>query len=1456
MKAAPQRAEATPIAHEPAKETAREAHPLEAAWTTRGRIIARARAAQPEPEPQPAKPEPEPQPAKPEPEPQPAEPEPEPEPVVAAPTVQAAPVAVREEAEPEVPEPVEELEEDAPLLARVADVLKRRAGLRATLDAGGEDVADKSRQRGDGELQRVGVATIAPTDGVAHDDAPGQSVEPRARGPPRVVQRKLEVSVPGDPLEREADEAAARVLGGAGTSTTKTAAPTPTEVPEEVEYALDTTAGTSLDTTLRERIEPHVDADLSHVRVRDDAQANAAAKAIHAKAFTSGRTIYLSAAASRHDAGLMAHESAHVAQQNPRTRLMRDISDYLPDVSVSDLIPDWILDGVRSAVRAIPGYTLLTYITGTDPLTHEAVTVSHEQLIETLLTFGPFGQAVATVLQSIDVLDEVFTFVSQGLQAHNLTLARLEHDVDAAWHEFSAGNLIAGNVAIVRRYVDALLADVRAFIADIVDRIIQMVRDVVADVAEPLLETPEIAPVWNLTKKVLHHDPLKGTAVQATTAEIIADFLRLIGQEQRLAQMQERGTLQQTADWLDTQLATFSGLLTELGTLFSDAWNAIQPQNLPNLLDNLHALAQRVFGFITRVGDFASTVIGKILEIIKDALLAWLSENAHRVPGFHLLTVILGRNPFTGEDVPRTAENLIKGFITLLPNGEQTYDQLAQSGVIADAAGRIEGAMARLGISWAMVTGLFHSIWDSVSLDDLLRPIEAFTRIIDLFGEPLGRLLEFVAEVVQVVVELILRLMNFPSDLLASIIAHTVQAIEDIKRDPVAFLKNLLAALKLGLSNFFDHILGYLLQGLGSWLFRGLGQLGITIPPDFSVQSIITLVLQVLGLTAEHLWQKLGEHIGQDRVAMIRGALDRLSGAWEFIKDVQEHGISAVWRYIQQQLSNLWDTLLGMARDWVIRTVVNRVVARLLTLLDPTGIAAVINGFIAFFNAVQSAIEYLRDILQIVDRYVSTLAAVAAGNIVPGAQMLEQGLAAAIPVAIGFLANQVGLGNVPEQIVAIIGRLRELVDQAIDWLLDQAIRLGQAALNALGVGQGDTSPEGRKQAALTEIRAAMTRGIRRSELVALLADVRRRFELRRCELVGEADVIVENSPEETVHGVLSFSQAEITAATGVSSRLPGRGGGRDYVVGAFDTTGETLPTIRGLLEPYRADWATWEAGEGVRVSWPQGIANLDAQALRPASMHVTLTGVLQIRVRDVPRTAGFTGKVGDMGDVEHAIREHNVDSHKIFVGGHVVAHQFGGPETYANLVPMRGTLNDPIYAGVEDYVRDNITALRPQTQIAPEERGVSAELDFTMTYPGDVRAPIWQLADMVSTEIGPGVRLDRLSATERTAALARMEESRQTLRASILSSASGSLTIPARIPTAITMRARFTDPGGPSTPAPGNVSAANVSRTLDPVIIVPGAAPTPATPSTPPATPAAAPPTGPWEHSWTFTQGL
>ena len=48
------------------------------------------------------------------------------------------------------------------------------------------------------------------------------------------------------------------------------------------------------------------------------------------------------------------------------------------------------------------------------------------------------------------------------------------------------------------------------------------------------------------------------------------------------------------------------------------------------------------------------------------------------------------------------------------------------------------------------------------------------------------------------------------------------------------------------------------------------------------------------------------------------------------VKDVSERGIAAIWEYVADQLSNLWDTVLQAATDWIMEQVIGRVTAKLL----------------------------------------------------------------------------------------------------------------------------------------------------------------------------------------------------------------------------------------------------------------------------------------------------------------------------------------------------------------------------------------------------------------------------------------------------------------------------------------------------------------------------------------------
>ena len=265
----------------------------------------------------------------------------------AAPIAPAAevPVTALAAKAPEPPAPVDlgqELEaEESAGLAVAADVAKQQVAARATHSRPHEEapvapaVPDATEQDLTSPALEVG-----PLESTPENDAPVRTVEPVARGPPislaraLIVQTKLSVSRPGDSLEREADAVSARVVRGGTVSPPSPCGAPPgrlqralphargpppaasSRLPRTVAAVVGTPGGGSpLNTAVRARVEPHVGVDLGHVRIRQDADAAAAARDLHARAFTSGSTIFLAAESSPDDLALMAHEATHVAQQ-------------------------------------------------------------------------------------------------------------------------------------------------------------------------------------------------------------------------------------------------------------------------------------------------------------------------------------------------------------------------------------------------------------------------------------------------------------------------------------------------------------------------------------------------------------------------------------------------------------------------------------------------------------------------------------------------------------------------------------------------------------------------------------------------------------------------------------------------------------------------------------------------------------------------------------------------------------------------------------------------------------------------------------------------------------------------------------------------------------------------------------------------------------------------------------
>ena len=67
---------------------------------------------------------------------------------------------------------------------------------------------------------------------------------------------------------------------------------------------------------------------------------------------------------------------------------------------------------------------------------------------------------------------------------------------------------------------------------------------------------------------------------------------------------------------------------------------------------------------------------------------SWIAEEAESTPATFRLHADLGdprRESITGDHVPFTAENLIGGFLGLLPGGNRLFEELKETGALQNA---------------------------------------------------------------------------------------------------------------------------------------------------------------------------------------------------------------------------------------------------------------------------------------------------------------------------------------------------------------------------------------------------------------------------------------------------------------------------------------------------------------------------------------------------------------------------------------------------------------------------------------------------------------------------------------------------------------------------------------------------------------------------------------------------
>jgi hypothetical protein len=311
---------------------------------------------------------------------------------------------------------------------------------------------------------------------------------------------------------------------------------------------------------------------------------------------------------------------------------------------------------------------------------------------------------------------------------------------------------------------------------------------------------------------------------------------------------------------------------------------------------------------------------------------------------------------------------------------------------------------------------------------------------------------------------------------LRDVVQRAAGVVSKIIRHPGTFFGNLVDGVKRGFDQFVHHIMEHLEQALFGLVLDTMDGAGITLPNSLDAGGILSIVLQVLGLTPANLRKRAVNFLGEDTVS----ALEKVPGV---ISTLQNEGLSGLWNYVQDRFSELKDGLVSEVKEWLMIEVVKKGVAWLAKMLVPFG------GFLKACEAIYDTIRFFikhRDIIKhVVDTILDSLESIADGKPDIVAKKIEDALTWILKGAITFLASLLDLDGIGERIKQIINKtFRDPINEIINTVLRGAAKAAGPVLSKArgGVDWAKKKVGHAKEWALNKIRVAFSVGPERHRL--------------------------------------------------------------------------------------------------------------------------------------------------------------------------------------------------------------------------------------------------------------------------------------------------------------------------------------------------------------------------------------
>ena len=299
-------------------------------------------------------------------------------------------------------------------------------------------------------------------------------------------------------------------------------------------------------------------------------------------------------------------------------------------------------------------------------------------------------------------------------------------------------------------------------------------------------------------------------------------------------------------------------------------------------------------------------------------------------------------------------------------------------------------------------------------------------------------ILAFIAAIKDKILEMIVRgalsLAGPYAERVWEVIQNARDTISTILEDPSSSPRICSPRCSKDFSQFGTNIWQHLKKGLMGWLFGALQGIDLQIPDKLDFKGLISIALQIVGLTYANFRAKLVKKLGPNGERMV----SFIETSVEVVKILVTEGFPGIWQKALSLIEGFKETVIGGIRDFVITSLVKAGIGWLAGLSNPVG--AVIKVVLSIYNMVVTFIERINQILEVATSIFNSIGAIARGQIQQAADFVEATIGKTIPIVISFLAALVPVTGITNSIRNIIKKLKDPVDKAIEKLVGFVVK--------------------------------------------------------------------------------------------------------------------------------------------------------------------------------------------------------------------------------------------------------------------------------------------------------------------------------------------------------------------------------------------------------------------------------